>query len=338
MGTNKMQPLGLTVVELLVVLAITGLLASLVLPAVNSARESARRTGCLSQLRQVGLALLEYEETYRVFPPGFDGGLDLNLDDKRWGWGAKILPYIDQRPLFEQLRPNELSLFSTVFNSNRRRLLQTEIALYHCPSDKYMRLADVNRDFSGPVTPPTKNSKSSLSSVHLNHLGFRSAPSNYVGNFGDFWKPHYGIWTEEELKGNGVFGCQTSITWSQLTDGLSNTLAIGERDSTRYAAVWCGVEAWNQCTTQGVSMVVGSAFYSINTPATSYAYTCQGGGSTGFGSLHVNGANFVFCDGSTRFISDSIESITPEIGKPSLGIGTFQRLARYNDGEAIVRP
>ncbi len=329
---------GFTIIELLVVIGITGIIASLLLPAVQSARETARRADCVSRLRQMGLALQSYHQIYHVLPAGFDGGFDLNLDDKRWAWGVSILPFIEQAPLYRKLQPNELSLFSTVFNAQRRRTLQTEVPFYHCPSDDYMRLSDKNRDFSGPPTAPVKGSNASLSAFHLNHLGFRASPSNYVGNFGDFWNPYFAIWTDEELRGNGILGCQSTVSFANITDGLSNTLAVGERDSTRYAAVWCGVEAWNQCTTQGVSMVVGSAHYAINTPATDYAYTCEGGGASGFGSKHWGGANFVFCDGSTHFLSDQMDSRTPVINAPRRDMGVFQRMARYDDGESVELP
>lgn len=321
---------GFTLVELLVVIAIIGMLVALLLPAVQSAREASRRTQCKNHLKQLGLALHNYHDVIGVLPPAFPGGFELHLDGKRWGWGTFLLPYLDQAPLYQALNPGRQGLFHVVFDDQQRPLLQTSLAVYLCPSDPSEAVSDRNHDFSGPEEAPR------WAGFHLNHLGFRAATSNYVCNFGAFWRPNYGIWTEAELRGNGIMGCNTACKLTDITDGTSHTFALGERTYVNTAAVWCGVEAWDQCTSFGVPMVSGSAYVKLNQPASYYPYTCDGEGAVGFSSSHRGGANFVMCDGSVRFVSDSIESRNADQrGRLMLPLGLYQRLAQSDDGLTV---
>lgn len=317
-----------TLTELLVVIAIILVLLGLFLPAIQSVRESARRLQCQNNLKQVAVGLHNYHDSIRVLPPAYPGGFDPFLDDKRWGWAAFILPFIEQQPLYHQIDPVRDGLFHVVFNPAKRSLLETPVSTYLCPSDDSGTRADINRDFSGPASA---DSRKSVAMFHLNHLGFRAAKSNYVCNFGSFWRPNYGLWSDMELHGDGVMGCNTKVRLTDISDGTSNTFAIGERSSRNHAAVWAGVEAWNQCTSQGVSMVSGTAYYALNSPASPYPYTCDGVGASGFSSMHPGGANFAMCDGAVRFVSSSIESRNRDRLGKSLKIGLYQRLSSAND-------
>jgi len=324
----KMDRKAFTLTELLVVIAIILVLLGLFLPAVQSVRESARRLQCQNNLKQVAIGLHNYHDSIRVLPPAYPGGFDPFLDDKRWGWAAFILPYVEQESLYKQIDPVRDGLFHVVFNPDKRSLLETPVSTYLCPSDDSGTRADINRDFSGPASA---DARKSAAMFHLNHLGFRAAKSNYVCNFGAFWRPNYGIWSDMELRGDGVMGCNTRVRFTDVSDGTSNTFAIGERSSRNHAAVWAGVEAWNQCTSQGVSMVSGTAYYALNSPASPYPYTCDGVGASGFSSMHPGGANFAMCDGAIRFVSSSIESRNRDRLGKSLKIGLYQRLSSAND-------
>ena len=269
---------GFTLIELLVTIAVIAILIALLLPAVQMAREAARRTQCRNNLKQLGLALHNYHDTVGVLPPSHHGGFQAHMDSKRWGWETFLLPYIDQGNLYQQLNPNQNSLFEVVFNDDLHPLLQVSVQTYLCPSDPSQPIADPNRDFTGPTINGV--------AFHFNHVGFKAATSNYVANFGDFWKPFYHLWSETELKGNGAMGMNSARKLTDIRDGSSNTFAASERTYANYAAVWCGVEEWDQCTTLGISMVAGSAYYKLNSIATPYPYTCDGAGASGFGSQH----------------------------------------------------
>jgi prepilin-type N-terminal cleavage/methylation domain-containing protein len=106
-GTLK-QRLAFTLIELLVVISIIGVLIALLLPAVQAAREAARRTQCVNNLKQLGVALHTYESTARSFPPGYISNFDTSGTDTGpgWGWAAMLLPQIEQKPLFDTINFN----------------------------------------------------------------------------------------------------------------------------------------------------------------------------------------------------------------------------------------
>ena len=335
-STQRTQ--GFTVVELLVTIAVIAILLALLLPAVQRAREVARRSQCLNNLKQIGLALHNYHDIHNTFPPGFTGGFEAHKDDKRWAWGTFILPQLEQAPLFGMLDPNGTSLFRLVFDETRQALIRTPISTYICPSDPGQPLADANRDFTGPIysaSPAPPASGETIGAFHAGAPGPKGASSNYVASFGDFWRPNFGIWSLKELAGNGAMGCLTSVEFSDITDGTSNTFAIGERTYQNSGAVWVGVEAWNQCTSWGVSMVSGSAYYPMNSKPAPFPFTCDGVGASGFSSQHSGGGNFLMCDGSVQFVSEHIESRNVDETAAGMTIGLFQQLARINDGEVV---
>ena len=129
-----------------------------------------------------------------------------------------------------------------------------------------------------------------------------------------------------------MYGCNSGVKLAKITDGSSNTFAAGERSWDAFAAVWVGVDQWIDCTTHGVSMVLGTVFYKINIPPDPYALSCDGRGSAGFGSRHPGGTQFVMCDGSVHFVSETINFQNSTI--PS-NLGIYQRLGQRSDGEPV---
>jgi type II secretory pathway pseudopilin PulG len=117
-------------VELLVVIAIIGILVALLLPAVQAAREAARRMQCSNNLKQFGLATHNYHDTYLVFPCEM-----LLSGNNRWGWGAFILPFIEQGALYDAVRVGQGNLPQATTQFNGVPLLQRPVAAFVCPYD-----------------------------------------------------------------------------------------------------------------------------------------------------------------------------------------------------------
>lgn len=325
---------GLTLVELLVVIAIVGLLVALLLPAVQQSRENARRMQCQNNLKQIGLAALNYHDTYKTFPPGYIGENPDPTDGQGWGWAALVLPFVESSPLHQQLRISSDPLRAATSDLARIPLMQEPFATYLCPSDVSGLRSHANRSLSS-LAPGLPIGPSAGPYYHPGHIPSASiwvAKANYVASFGDGWDPNSGLWPISRLRGNGVFGCNTDVDFSEIRDGSSNTFAVGERNWGAFAAVWVGVDQWIDCTTHGVSMVLGTVFYKMNLPPDPYALSCDGRGSAGFGSWHPGGSQFVMCDGSVQFISETINFQNSTV---SSDLGVYQRLGQRSDGEAV---
>ncbi len=131
---------GFTLIELLVVIAIIAVLVALLLPAVQQAREAARRAQCKNNLKQIGLAFHNYHETARVFPPGYieGGGAPCEVSgvtDNEWGWGTFVLPYMDLNNMYEELAPNGCVLPGPTTAYASGTILQNPMNTFRCPSD-----------------------------------------------------------------------------------------------------------------------------------------------------------------------------------------------------------
>ncbi len=137
---------GFTLVELLVVIAIIGILVALLLPAIQAAREAARRAQCQNNQKNIALALLNYHDTRRSFPPGFDAGNSNTLQVPVWGWVVFALPNMEESALYDSLGPTKRTLCELFMNGdpNDLALLQKSLALFRCPSDDSPSLLPVD--------------------------------------------------------------------------------------------------------------------------------------------------------------------------------------------------
>lgn len=307
---------GFTLIELLVVIAIISVLIALLLPAVQQAREAARRTQCRNNLKQMGLALHNYHDSYNTFPPGIvsrlanptwvmaPGACNSAPDDLGPGWSffARMLPYLEQGNFHNTINFN-LPL-SDPANAAARR---TVVGAYRCPSDAGPQLIRIY-DCGSP--PSTSNTPTIVTDA---------AGTSYVGSLGGgkTGDPDYGCYEYQPF--NGIFHRNVSIRAADITDGLSNTIGVGERHAGFVESAWAGIVAgqeviYNSATRPPpynpalppcqnwrptiTAVVVHSRQYTLNAP---------NGSPASFYSPHVGSGNFLFMDGSTRTLSASID-------------------------------
>jgi len=293
--------LGFTLVELLVVIAIIGTLVGLLLPAVQQAREAARRSSCGNNLKQIGTGLLNFESAKKAFPAGYSLFLS-GGGEPCWGWATFILPYMEQADIYNGLAPTTRKLSALYVASPAaadKDLLQSPISTYRCPSDK---------------TEPLNNLKSNSSASFGSNDRFFLATSNYVGSAGTAYPSaavdtgglFYGFFdAKAATPGTGPLG----VMAKGVSDGLSKTIAVGERGDFNLSAVWAGVGESNGDNNQIARTLARPGF------AFNYNSAVVGGPENqgkGYGSSHVGGVQFAFCDGAVRFVSDLVASANVE--------------------------
>lgn len=321
---------GFTIVELLAVIAIIAVLIALLLPAVQQAREAARRTDCRNHLKQIGLALSNYHDTHKTFPPGAVHNLGKYDVPARagWAWGAFLLPYLDRGPLFQQMQVNHIELDALLRDSSLQTLPQTVLPIYRCISDDAPEL-NAHRAFDSPYRRFFPAGK-----AHL-------ATSNYIAVQGTRWSTPQ-QWLDEKRDPFGTFWCDSRVRLCDVTDGVSNTLFVGERGDACYSGVWAGVRNYTGTGDWGNRQPMGVVDIRVNDPQlTANDPVPRRNGrplcARGFGSRHTGGAHFVFGDGRVLLISDSIDFNNKNLNSVgyTAGLGVYQRLGRRNDGQPV---
>ena len=279
-----------TLVELLVVIAIIGILIALLLPAVQAAREAARRSQCTNNLKQIGISLHNYHDTFKCFPPGSiipDVGRTTPRNVPNWGWLSFLLPYMEEKPLqdaleIDQWLLNEIYTLPFATTGVDATLAATPIDPLICPSSK---------------SRPQSEDPARLHPVDIDGDGTALDPvgtSNYVGSAGP---------RDDQAGGNGVLHRSRACRFQDIRDGTSNVFAVGERDRDCQAGIWIGYRNYgrsNTVTNPNYGDTQGATCFPLN--ATTVAQ-CR----KGFSSEHPDGAVFCLCDGSVRFVSDLIE-------------------------------
>jgi prepilin-type N-terminal cleavage/methylation domain-containing protein len=332
---------GFTLIELLVVIAIIAILIALLLPAVQQAREAARRTQCKNHMKQLGLALHNYHDNFLVFPPGavlntaVAGALH-----QGWGWNAMCLPYMDQAPLYNQINfSNSLQATVTLQTTGSPTIQTASVKI----APDVVTYVDISPTVgaAGVTTNPTNQFARS------NYLGV----AGWFNNAGTVTGLYTGVnYTTATFR--GIFGPNSRMGIRDMTDGTSNAIVVGERYTPTAGGqasvgqpighgVWIAAP---NVSIDGMTAIVGDTAAQINlapvntapgqmacaAPGTA-SYKLNGnntsaaprGQTAGFGSLHTGGCHFLIGDGTVRFISENIDT------------AIYRNLGSVNDGNPI---
>jgi prepilin-type N-terminal cleavage/methylation domain-containing protein/prepilin-type processing-associated H-X9-DG protein len=307
---------GFTLIELLVVIAIIAILIGLLLPAVQKVREAAARSKCTNNLKQIGLALHQFHDIKGMFPSGYvDGNTDPSSTPDNdvgpgWGWASFLLPYVEQNSVYSQI--NFSQPMGAAVNA---QISQLPLAIYQCPSDPYQQVVPIyDSSFSNPIA----------NVAHGNYVGcngweecFDNAGGAADGSGADGLSGGLG------QSGNGLFYRNSKNTFASVTDGLSNTIFVGERSGNHSPSTWTGAVAGGRCPawmaslTPPYTLPPGPAYDNADFGECLVLAHCNATHLPNadfpiydpdtFYSMHPNGANFLFGDGSVHFLGSGID-------------------------------
>ena len=320
---------GFTLIEVLVVIALIGILVALLMPAVVSARGAARRASCANNLKQIGLAMHNHHSVSGTFPPGYTlrGDEEGNSSVPGWGWGFALLGYLEQGTLYDAANIDLQCVMP-----QQRTVIGSQLSTFLCPSSPG----------DGPLQVGYIEDPSFPASYDYGGL----AAGQYVASAGNIdLTPWYLDSDRRKIRdvarGDGVFYLNSRTSAGDIRDGTSSTLMAGERSRNVADASWAGLPTFQApiCTeadwptkacTSAMFMVLGRTRpttdllrgaipVEVNTPNARWS------GPDGYWSLHEGGSNFLFCDGSVRFIK---ESVSPDI---------FTSISTRSKGEVVTR-
>ena len=282
MSMRALRKQGFTLVELLVVIAIIGILIALLLPAVQAAREAARRSQCSNNLKQIGLGLQNYHDTFKVFPPGSINSPDNLGGESLTGW-VLILPFIEQTALHDLWDFNYGQLHSANYDANR-----TPVDAYFCPSKP--RTTEM-----GPDNPANQYASSAYGDYAL---------SNGTGHINNSHANYQ----------RGMFGQNSNCRMRDILDGTSNTIAAGEK-CTEWDSLASPQYRWGWHAARNMCYPMNREVLTEDNP--DYPFVKEDGAVVtnvdwndqwaNFGGEHPGGAQFVAADGAVHFVSETIE-------------------------------
>ncbi len=293
---------GFTLIELLVVIAIIAILIALLLPAVQQAREAARRSQCKNNLKQIGLGLHNYHDTHRTFPYGGVARYWNASAETTFNWRVMILPFLDQAPLYNNMTP----YFGAVNNVTDATLATLTtihnqvLPVLQCPSEPN----------SGVVSGLTSDGDNGVGGVTSAAIASYNGSSGPTSSTSDCWLCGPGTTTGSlclchapgnhfgnDNKTEGVFGLNPKAARIRdITDGTSNTLCAGEvtmpnNGKGNVYSHWDGI-------------------WSVTSTTTGINWTSRDAGwrsGHAFASYHEGGAHFLMCDGAVRFVSENLD-------------------------------
>jgi len=317
---------GFTLIELLVVIAIIAVLIALLLPAVQQAREAARRSQCRSQLKQLGLALHNYHDTFTSFPVSYDTGSTPVATGPQQSWICAVLPYIDQAPLYNVLNFS-VGLTNdprgTTTPPNNTWAAQQALPVLHCPSD---------------TSPPTLNGRSDGGPGNLGLTSYKTcAGTNWAwgtwqNGSGQFASTRWGQQNNGLDYGNGFlcrgWGHPVNTLMRDITDGTSQTFMTGEAigQYTQWDWWWLSNATTATCSIPLNAPPQCAAAAGLSIDAGLKACAGDWPNNYSFKSLHVGGGHFGMCDGSVKFISQNIDYTV------------YRSVATIQGGESVTVP
>ena len=330
---------GFTLIELLVVIAIISVLIALLLPAVQSAREASRRLQCVNNLKQIGLAIANYESALGcIVPgylsataplsqfgvPGYNPDPQTNDNGPGWGWLALLLPFTEQTPLY-----NAANINLPTWVAANGTVVVVQLNVYNCPSANNPTPACAMVDAGGtllPVENPYFARANYQFNMGWNDTSITPANTNY----------------DDPVKGcNGPIYRNSHVTYAGVTDGLSNTIVAGEKTAFLADASWVGIIpgyrhfAYNTFASAGTGGIGVNYDYAgailashsgpslYESPQVIHPPNSPLGHTDEFYSLHPDGGNVLLGDGSVRFI------------KQSINLRAWQALSSRSNGEVI---
>ena len=322
---------GFTLIELLVVIAIIGVLIALLLPAVQSARDAARRMQCINNLKQIALAAHNYLDALGALPQGMPFQVDANAPGQpcpgvcstSHSIFVALLPFLEQQPMF-----NAVNFNVNIFNAQNFTISATGIAGLCCPSD-YKTFEAVTLPDGWQIDPGQTTMRY----------------TSYAGNAGTWM-----LWFQQDFppqkKMNGLFHIRSAVALAEIIDGTSNTIGFGERAHSMLDAD--SAISWNWWTSGNYGDTLFCTLYPMNPfktmdglAASHFADSTGDDRQAPFiisaSSLHPGGCNFAMMDGSVRFIKETIQS-WPQNPKTLLPVGlTFDPAGPYKGAGGVQR-
>ncbi len=316
----KRQRAGFTLIELLVVIAIIAILIALLLPAVQQAREAARRSQCKNNLKQLGLALHNYHDTARTFPIG------QRYSKSSPNWRIGVLPFLDQAPLYNTLNFSDVfysacastSTYGVVYSNKENKILAgLVLPVFKCPSSPLSATADVGCNYDKLM-------------VH-DYVGISGATPDPAGRTGVCSEDTgYGTWCN-----NGLLVPNQVMRIRDVTDGTSNTMIVAEQSGSvggvdRRAAYHGGWSGFTQTKLApdfvSTELPFGSGTTAVRFSINTKTYSVGAGvyhGNTIINSFHTGGTHGLLADGAVRFLSENIDFLT------------LRQLSVRNDGQTL---
>jgi len=273
---------GFTLIELLVVIAIIAVLIALLLPAVQQAREAARRSQCLNNLKQLGLALHNYHDVHALFPPGWIGvqaGATNTEGPSGFSWGSHLLPYLDQGNVYSKI---DFNVSCTDLANDAIR--KTNLNIFRCPSDVSNDTWEIVEELN-----PT-NTLATLPTA------------NYVGNFGTEGYEDIcvgGDFPGAQCRGDGLFFHNGNLKIIDILDGATNTVMLGEHRTDKaldWHSTWLGYVATGE---EAAARILAVSDHTPNHPSLHI---------DDYSSYHPGGVHLHFVDGHARFVTSFIDA------------------------------